>query len=84
MNKSQATPNSRRQSSLGDMSLVTSSAPPREEDSTFTMDAFLVDLGVDIPPPAGSGSRRDSQGGNNTNDDTGGDMDIDDDDEFEL
>ena len=48
------------------------------------MDAFLVDLGVDIPPPAGSGSRRDSQGGNNTNDDTGGDMDIDDDDEFEL
>ena len=86
-NKSQPPPSSRRQSlntSLGDMSMTSSPAPPREEDSTFTMDAFWADLGVDIPPPADSGSRRNSQGGENNNDDAGGDMDIDDDDDFEL
>ena len=62
------------------MSVASSPAPPREEDSTFTMDAFWADLGVDIPPP--TGSRRESHGGDNNDD--GGDMDIDEDDDFEL
>jgi hypothetical protein len=35
-----------------------SPAPPREEDSTFTMDAFWADLGVEAPPPP---TRRGSQ-----------------------
>jgi len=35
-----------------------SPAPPQEEDTTFTMDAFWADLGVEAPPPP---SRRGSQ-----------------------
>ena len=30
-----------------------SPAPPSVEDTTFTMDAFWADLGVDTPPPPG-------------------------------
>jgi len=52
---------------------------PREEDNTFTMDAFWADLGVDIPPP----QRPDSKQGYSSNQDDF-DLNMDDEDDFEL
>ena len=52
---------------------------PREEDNTFTMDAFWADLGVDIPPPQ---SQDNKQGYSSNQDDF--DLNMDDEDDFEL
>ena len=67
------------------VSAASPAAPPREEDTAYTMDSFWADLGVDIPPP-GAGGRRSSLDTSQHGKDPDADMDLDlgDEEDFEL